>query len=391
MKRLLTAAGVDFTSLSNLPVDLAVDASDNNTPPINSNGLDESEIARIVTVVVNTLKKNNQTGDIAPAVGEKRGGGPTPQKKLPPKKRRSANLVADSDSDFSSDEEDDMPLASMSAATVAAAGKTTNFAVPGNIEALTTSPSLSSSRPTPIALRYPIPDAVKRAVLNQKHVPIYKLLHGFEGQMQNQLVSSTEEDGSVRLVVGGQSSRERKLDKQPLDIGQLVLGLNKYKSIIKAVSPGRADDIDCYISNVISIQNRYPGYAYWSYHVLFWERAFESSLEGAPIDWRVLDPEALHAAIANFGGPNYCAHCSIFGHVTAKCPFHSAKVPSLSETVDGQAASTANAAQPTGKDICTFFNASICRNNRCVRRHVCMFCNSAGHSMTKCTVAPKNA
>ena len=387
MKRLLTDAGVDIKSLDRSSVDLTVSASGGNTPIANPNGWNENDIAKIVAVVVDTMSKTNQIEDAAPtAAGGKRGARSSSQKKPPPKKKNPTSTSADSESEFSSEEEEDMPLSSMFAAT----GKMSNSANTGNPESITTSPPMSSTQPTPIALRYPIPDAVKRAVLNQKHVPIYKLLHGYDGQMQNQLVSSTEEDGAVRLVVGGQSSRDRKLDKQPLDIGQLVLGLNKYKSIIKEVSPERGDDIDSYISNVISIQTRYPGYAYWSYHCLFWQRAFECSLEGAPIDWRVLDPEALHAAIANCGGPNYCAHCHIFSHATAKCPFHSVKV--LSEAVDVQAVSAFDAAQPPpGKDICTYFNSSTCRNNRCGRRHVCMFCNRSGHAMTKCPVAPKNA
>ena len=36
--------------------------------------------------------------------------------------------------------------------------------------------------------------------------------------MQSHLLPTTEEDGTVRLVVAGQSARDRKLDKQPLDI-----------------------------------------------------------------------------------------------------------------------------------------------------------------------------
>ena len=122
---------------------------------------------------------------------------------------------------------------------------------------------------------------------------------------------------------------------------------------------------------------------------MFWERAFENSLEGGPINWRTQDPESLHAAIANSGRPNYCANCSMFGHASDKCPFHSVKCQQVAEVQ----AAAANASSPSvGKDVyCTFFNTSICRNNRCTRQHACMFCGSAKHGLAKCPEAPRNA
>lgn len=241
---------------------------------------------------------------------------------------------------------------------------------------------------SPMALRYSVPDSVRKLVLDNRHVPLYKLLQGFDSSGSH-LTPTTDEDGSVRFTMG-EHPKEKKLSRQPLDISLLVLGLLKYKDIIIDLFPERAKNVDMYIANIIGVHTKYPGLSYWYYHSLFWDRAFMDSdkRNGASLDWSVLDPEALHSAIAACGGPHFCDRCQDWSHATTKCPFYFSEVadPEVSTSAERGRAAT----YYKGKKICDRFNFGLCKNTGCTFVHVCCFCNSFDHPVSRCKQAPRH-
>ena len=109
-------------------------------------------------------------------------------------------------------------------------------------EEVPTGPPPPKGKRLPISLRYTVPEAVKKKVLQGEYVPIVKLLNGYNGTVGGQTVR-TGEDGTLRLSLM-ESSHDKQLAKNPLDISLLILGLQKYKSIIVEYDSKRAVDID---------------------------------------------------------------------------------------------------------------------------------------------------
>ena len=68
-------------------------------------------------------------------------------------------------------------------------------------------------------------------VLAIKLVVLYKLLPGFDAQAHCNVVSKIDTKGGARLSIA-RDTHEKKLEKHLLDIGQMILSLQKYKSIV---------------------------------------------------------------------------------------------------------------------------------------------------------------
>ena len=244
----------------------------------------------------------------------------------------------------------------------------------------------------PFGLRYSVSDTVRRAVLANKPVALYKLLPGFDAQAHCTVVSKIDAKGRARLSIA-RDTHEKKLDKQLLEIGQMILSLQKYKSIVAEVSILRASNIDFYISNILHIYNSYPGSAYWLYHTHFWEGASEFARVGADVNWRSLDPVALQAAIARSSGPNECTLCCTYAHATEKCPFvmeaNTTVVKAEDTHADRSSVQTGKpVSSPGKKKYCAFFNHSICRAGAsCSRPHKCFMCDG-DHGWQDCKLTP---
>ena len=241
-----------------------------------------------------------------------------------------------------------------------------------------------------LSLVYSISPAVKTKVLKGKFVPLFKLLPGFDARQESAHVIT--EDGSVKLNVGD-GSKERRLGKQILDLGQMILALLKFKDLVLKDIPKRAQDIDDYIANIVMISNKYSGVAYWFYHLYFWDKAAEMAERGEALDWSVLDAEALHAAIANNAPANCCDHCQSWYHPTGRCPFKLRSEQATQAT--SSRVSVFNSGQESlerergkayykGKQICNRYNFGDCYDPNCKFLHMCRFCNKFDHSIGKC-------
>ena len=257
-------------------------------------------------------------------------------------------------------------------------------------------PSASLSGKIPISLRYPVPEVVRKRVLDGQYVPVYKLLAGYDITTGGQMLSAAE-DGSLRISLCDTAS-DKKMAKNPLDISMLILGLLKYKNIVAVYDPDRGLDIDSYIANLLSIYVKFPGLCYWLYHTYFWNRAFigGSGYGGAPVDWSILDTEALHLATAAYGPALHCDHCQEYAHATARCPFQSAdaKYSVTSRAVPPVNSTTGKTGLVPvfhkGKEMCPDFNSPRgCQVKSCSKLHCCFFCNQFSHGVIECKDAPR--
>ena len=355
MENALRDAGVD--------VDVSITEgnyqSDIETTPRPDSLLDKQTLSQIVDAVVAAL----------PGTASRK------------RKRAAVPVEEDEQSNFSEEEDDDdLPLSNLGK-------KSSTPLLTASHPPPTAAASQILSFGAPMALRYSVSEAVERAVLNNKHVAAFKLLRGFDGRKQTHVFSSVDEDGVAKLSVGSHAATERKLDRQPLDISQLIMALLKYKSIVSRVSAERAHNIDCYIANVLSVYMKYPNYAYWTYHSLCWEKIWETAREGVDFNWQCLDPESLHAAIASAGTPNFCTHCSLFDHASAKCPFKHIPDGTASQSRETSATNSSNTGingSSNSGTYCTYFNVSTCRSRNCTRSHKCLLCKESTHGLAQC-------
>jgi len=67
----------------------------------------------------------------------------------------------------------------------------------------------------------------------------------------------------------------------------------------------------------------------------FWDKASECKDQGVKLNWSVLDPESLHAALANNASTTYCERCHTSYHLSSCCPFN-LREPQSAATVINQ-------------------------------------------------------
>ena len=247
-----------------------------------------------------------------------------------------------------------------------------------------------------LSLAYSVQHTVKKCVLEGKYVPLYKLLPGCQANFGS-LMSVADADGSLRISMGD-SVKDRKLARQPLEFPQMMLALLKFKDILQSVLSSRCKEIDSYIANLTMICNKYSGLAYWYYHVYFWDKASECSDRGVVLDWSVLDSEALHAAIASNCSANFCNLCQSWYHHPSKCPFNFRDNKAFQQQPklfpEGDFAKSASTYERTkayykGKEICNRYNFGTCNTEVCHFLHMCRFCNKFDHPVRKCDAKGK--
>ena len=146
-----------------------------------------------------------------------------------------------------------------------------------------------------VATAYTISESVKNNIFQGKLVSLHKLLPGSNSHSQG-LSSFSGNGDTIHIKLG--DNNDKKLSRQQLDYPQMMLALIKLKDIVGTVSNQRELELDSYIKNITWVKTKYGGSAYWSYHLYYWDKAAEYLDRGVPLDWSVLNAEALHAAIA---------------------------------------------------------------------------------------------
>ena len=237
----------------------------------------------------------------------------------------------------------------------------------------------------PECLSYTVASSVEASVLAGRFVPVYKLLAGYR-PVSAPILNCINGSAEIRMTEGNDN---RRLERQILDLGQLIIGLQKYKFMISNVYPERTGDLDRHISNVVYISVTYTGNAYFIYHSYVWSTLFGSSARFWGKNWFTLDSAALHAAIARAHAPVACDLCPSWSHAQEKCPFTERDIVAPATRTPARMDALLVPSQRKGK-MCEFFNSKQgCRMaNRCNFAHVCSFCESKLHAINSCHDAP---
>ena len=322
--------------------------------------LSENQIAVIVDSVVTKLAKKSRNG-----------------KRSHNKSSISNTTETESSDESSSDEETDAESDDRTSSVVPARRRKKKSDRSGKIQFI--------SKPS-LALSYSIPESVKKSIVDGKSVSLYKLLPGFSSNSSSEVSTITDSDGIVKFKVG-ESSKEKKLARQKLDFPQMLMALLKLKDVYFSLNMvSRVGEIDNYIKNLTMICNKYSGSAYWSYHLYFWDKAAEFSERGVPLDWSVIDSEALHAAIAQNSATNFCDRCQSWYHGSELCPFNLLQLQDRQALVSSPAGNYTDRSKCyyKGKEICNRFNFGTCSQPKCSYLHMCKFCNKFDHSVRSC-------
>ena len=196
-----------------------------------------------------------------------------------------------------------------------------------------------------------------------------------------QLLMPTRERGtyvSERVIKIGEESlhlqalSDKRLTKL-LTVQEFVTAFNIYKNILCDAFPGRRRELDRYMSSIIHIGSKYPGFAHYEYHLEFSARAaYFKEHRNILVDWGVVDDRLLTQIVAGRRA-NTCTLCGGFDHATSLCGL----------TNEGKKAQgTTNTPK-----ACTFYNSPRgCKKEgwQCEYSHVCAFCRSATHTVEKC-------
>ena len=242
---------------------------------------------------------------------------------------------------------------------------------------------------SPTCLAYSVPPSVVKKVLSAEYVAIFKLLPGYMSSVQQP--NATLFDNCNVLLSSGSADKEKRLDRQAMDIGQLVFGLMKFRDIVETLYPERGAQVGMYICNIVNLSVRYTGNVFFTYHQYLWEEMFSGYGGFESRNWSVIDSEALHAAISRAQlSANHCTLCPSWDHAEIACPFNVRdQFPTPRSPPKGQA----QLAAATGKiRYCEFFNYSTgCARARCKFPHVCSHCGSSTHGINACRSAPASA
>ena len=167
---------------------------------------------------------------------------------------------------------------------------------------------------------------------------------------------------------------DKRLVKQ-LTVQEFVKAFNIYKNVLCESFPNRREEMDSYMSSIIHIGTKYPGFAHYEYHLEFSARAaYYKEHHNTLIDWGIIDDRLLTQIVAGRRA-NTCALCGGYDHTTSLCEL----------TEDGKKT------KETPK-LCSFYNSPRgCRNASCTYTHACSICKKSGHVRDKCGMKQKSA
>jgi hypothetical protein len=154
---------------------------------------------------------------------------------------------------------------------------------------------------------------LKKDVLSGKHVNLAKLL-----------IPNYTEYAPREMVLGASSISlkplsDSRLDK-PLTVNEFIIAFEIYMDIVTTAYPNRRAELDAYLSDIIKLANRYPGFRFYEYHTAFSQKAAQYlSEKGIKINWGERD-HVLFTEFFSGQTPNSCSLCHSIIHSTRFCP-----------------------------------------------------------------------
>jgi hypothetical protein len=234
-----------------------------------------------------------------------------------------------------------------------------------------------------------VPGHVKRDIVRGKDVNLAILLL----PVKDRKAYSADKDvqfGSEIFTIKAKGDSRLTRD---LTISEFICAFNIYKRLMCAEYPHRRAELDKYMSFIIEINQKFPGFAFYHYHLQFSAKAAQYCEVGQRIDWSAPDSTMLSTIVAGLKA-NVCNLCQAFDHTAAFCGLNSDKTPprpaperatfTATSTATSTAGATANYGGP-GKRICRFFQAERgCAKGNCSYQHICAKCFSPDHAAHVC-------
>ena len=112
--------------------------------------------------------------------------------------------------------------------------------------------------------------------------------------------------------------KDKRLTRS-LTIQEFVKAFNIFKNILCQTFPQRRVEMDRYMSHIIDMATKFPGLAFYEYHLEFSARAaYYREHHQCLLDWGSLDDRLLTQVVAGRKA-NTCSLCSAFDHEANFC------------------------------------------------------------------------
>lgn len=227
-----------------------------------------------------------------------------------------------------------------------------------------------------------VPASVKRDIVRGKDVNLAVLLLPLKDR-KSYTADKDVQFGSEIFTIKAKGDSRLTRD---LTITEFISAFNVYKQIMCAEYPNRRAELDKYMSFIIEINEKFPGFAFYHYHLQFSAKAAQYCEYGKRVDWAVPDSTMLSTIVAGQKA-NACHLCQALDHTAPFCglnadkPHHSKPSPAAQNvTVEKSPA------------VCRFFQMDRgCAKRICTYRHACAKCFSPNHGANSpaCRKGPK--
>ena len=139
-----------------------------------------------------------------------------------------------------------------------------------------------------------VPPNIKRDILHGKDINLAILLL----PLKDRRYAYAERDIQIgEEVLSLKPRKDNRLCKD-LTISEFITAFNIYKRVLCSQYPNRRDELDEYLSFVIDISAKFPGFSFYHYHLQFSAKAAEYFQRGVRLDWASPDPTMLNRIVA---------------------------------------------------------------------------------------------
>ena len=230
---------------------------------------------------------------------------------------------------------------------------------------------LASGQPVPLSTLPTatiVPDAIRKDILKGKDVNLAVLLLPLR---ERRYVNASTRNITVGDdIITLKPLKDARLTKN-LTCEEFVKAFTIFKSVMCQQYPLRGRELDIYMSNIIDIATKFPGFAFYEYHLEFSAQAAEQLERGYRVDWGVLDERRLTMIVAGRKA-NACTLCNAFDHATGFCHLAADR------------ATTPATTNPASRGVqfpCKLFNTyKGCHfGEKCKFKHICATCKISGH------------
>ena len=215
-----------------------------------------------------------------------------------------------------------------------------------------------------------VPEATRKDIQTGKDINLATLLLPARERASHMAAPREIKIGDETLLL--KPIKDNRLSR-PLTIQEFIKAFNIFKNVVCEQFPNRRQELDKYMSSMIDIATKYPGFSFYEYHLDFSARAaFYLQHHQIMIDWSLIDERLLTHIVAGRKA-NACSLCHSLDHEATFCHLAAEK------------SSQPQDFQQQGYTPCFKFNSpSGCPHRTCRYAHICSTCRSFSHSKPDC-------